>query len=202
MHYEFLGAPMDKESSLSAFSSSSRSEKKNIPLIFSKSNTEPKEIFDVDKEVDFLKNDAISLELKFARAAEIISHIIKALKDKKARPSFFTIPLFKELYGLFKQGSIGDCPQSLTRSLNPFTNAKQNIWKAKKGLSKNDAKKAYIVNCLTVLNENNKKELLEFIHKHEDIFKNLPPLIYSEKKLDDDFEKKSSSPRGPFKENI
>ncbi|XP_043270735.1 acyl-CoA-binding protein homolog 1-like [Venturia canescens] len=65
----------------------------------------------------------------------------KAVKNLTSRP---TDAELLELYALFKQGSIGDNNTPKPGMLDLKGKAKWNAWDGKKGMSKEDAKKAYI----------------------------------------------------------
>ena len=51
----------------------------------------------------------------------------------------------KEVYGLFKQGSVGDNTAEKPGMLSGFeARGKWDAWEAKKGMSQDDAKQAYV----------------------------------------------------------
>ncbi len=49
-----------------------------------------------------------------------------------------------EIYGLFKQGTVGDCNTSRPGMLDFKGKAKWDAWDAKKGMSVEDARAAYV----------------------------------------------------------
>ena len=49
-----------------------------------------------------------------------------------------------EIYGLFKQGAVGDCNTSRPGMLDFKGKAKWDAWDAKKGMSVEDARAAYV----------------------------------------------------------
>ena len=49
-----------------------------------------------------------------------------------------------EFYGLFKQATVGDCNTERPGMFDPKGKAKWDAWDAKKGMSSDDAKQAYI----------------------------------------------------------
>ena len=49
-----------------------------------------------------------------------------------------------EIYGLFKQATVGDCNTACPGMFDPKGKAKWNAWDAKKGMSSDDAKAAYV----------------------------------------------------------
>ena len=49
-----------------------------------------------------------------------------------------------ELYGLFKQATVGDCNTERPGMFDPKGKAKWDAWKAKEGMSSDDAKAGYV----------------------------------------------------------
>ena len=49
-----------------------------------------------------------------------------------------------EFYGLFKQATVGDCNTDRPGMFDPKGKAKWDAWKAKEGMSADDAKAAYV----------------------------------------------------------
>ena len=49
-----------------------------------------------------------------------------------------------EFYGLFKQATVGDCNTERPGMFDPKGKAKWDAWDAKKGMSADDAKAAYV----------------------------------------------------------
>ncbi|XP_062479649.1 acyl-CoA-binding domain-containing protein 7 isoform X2 [Pezoporus occidentalis] len=76
----------------------------------------------------------MTLEADFNAAAEDV-------KKLKTRP---TDEELKELYGLYKQATVGDINIEYPGMLDLKAKAKWETWNLKKGLSKEDAMKAYI----------------------------------------------------------
>ncbi|XP_005153005.1 acyl-CoA-binding domain-containing protein 7 [Melopsittacus undulatus] len=76
----------------------------------------------------------MTLEADFNTAAEDV-------KKLKTRP---TDEELKELYGLYKQATVGDINIECPGMLDLKAKAKWEAWNLKKGLSKEDAMKAYI----------------------------------------------------------
>ncbi|XP_030352737.1 acyl-CoA-binding domain-containing protein 7 [Strigops habroptila] len=76
----------------------------------------------------------MTLEADFNTAAEDV-------KKLKTRP---TDEELKELYGLYKQATVGDINIECPGTLDLKAKAKWEAWNLKKGLSKEDAMKAYI----------------------------------------------------------
>ncbi|XP_057288500.1 acyl-CoA-binding domain-containing protein 7 [Pezoporus wallicus] len=76
----------------------------------------------------------MTLEADFNAAAEDV-------KKLKTRP---TDEELKELYGLYKQATVGDINIECPGMLDLKAKAKWETWNLKKGLSKEDAMKAYI----------------------------------------------------------
>ncbi|KAM9024978.1 acyl-CoA-binding domain-containing protein 7 isoform 2-T3 [Guaruba guarouba] len=76
----------------------------------------------------------MALEADFNAAAEDV-------KKLKTRP---TDEELKELYGLYKQATVGDINIECPGMLDLKAKAKWEAWNLKKGLSKEDAMKAYI----------------------------------------------------------
>ena len=56
-----------------------------------------------------------------------------------------------EIYGLFKQGSIGDNTNAAPYAIQIEAKAKWTAWEAKKGMSQDDAKQAYVDYCTPLL---------------------------------------------------
>lgn len=74
------------------------------------------------------------LETQFQKAAEDV-------KNLKARP---TDQELLEIYALFKQASVGDNEQPKPGMFALKEKAKHEFWLKKKGMSKDDAKQAYV----------------------------------------------------------
>lgn len=71
---------------------------------------------------------------------------------KTAPPSKTTTQeLQLEMYGLFKQANAGDVQGKSPSVLNPVARAKYKAWAAVKGLSQEDAMKAYIAKVEKIL---------------------------------------------------
>ena len=49
-----------------------------------------------------------------------------------------------EFYGLFKQATVGDCNTERPGMFDPKGRAKWDAWKAREGMSQDDAKEAYV----------------------------------------------------------
>ncbi|XP_048048650.1 acyl-CoA-binding protein [Megalobrama amblycephala] len=73
-------------------------------------------------------------EAEFQKAAEEV-------KQLKAKP---TDAEMLEIYSLYKQATVGDVNTARPGMLDFTGKAKWDAWEAKKGLSKDDAMKAYI----------------------------------------------------------
>ena len=56
-----------------------------------------------------------------------------------------------EIYGLFKQGSMGDNTAAAPYAIQVEAKAKWTAWEAKKGMSQDDAKQAYVDYCTPLL---------------------------------------------------
>ncbi|XP_066484632.1 acyl-CoA-binding domain-containing protein 7 [Tiliqua scincoides] len=76
----------------------------------------------------------MSVQADFEKAAENV-------KKLKTKP---TDDELKELYGLYKQSIVGDNNTECPGMLDLKAKAKWEAWNLKKGLSKDDAMKAYI----------------------------------------------------------
>ncbi|CAG4907407.1 acyl-CoA-binding protein homolog isoform X1 [Colias croceus] len=84
----------------------------------------------------------MSLQEQFDTAAENI-------KKLKSRPSDADL---LEIYALFKQGTVGDAnPADKPGMLDLKGKAKFQAWSGKKGMSKEDAQKAYIAKAQTLI---------------------------------------------------
>ncbi|XP_074603069.1 acyl-CoA binding protein 1 [Brevipalpus obovatus] len=73
-------------------------------------------------------------EADFEKAAADVNNL-------KSRP---TDEELLEIYALFKQASVGDCNTSRPGLLDLKGKAKWDAWNSKKGMSKDDARAAYI----------------------------------------------------------
>ncbi|XP_052003775.1 acyl-CoA-binding protein [Xyrauchen texanus] len=73
-------------------------------------------------------------EAEFQKAAEEVKH----LKTKPADAEML------EIYSLYKQGTVGDVNTARPGMLDFTGKAKWDAWETKKGMSKEDAVKAYI----------------------------------------------------------
>jgi acyl-CoA-binding protein len=71
---------------------------------------------------------------KFTEAQERV-------KQLSSRPDNATL---LELYALFKQGSVGDVEGKRPGMMNVKGRAKFDAWAGKKGMSKDDAREAYV----------------------------------------------------------
>ncbi|CAN9498105.1 unnamed protein product [Ophioblennius macclurei] len=69
---------------------------------------------------------------------------IQAAKDATVLPKKPAADELSELYGLYKQATIGDVNTERPGMLNFAGNAKWVAWNSKKGLSEEDAKDMYI----------------------------------------------------------
>ncbi|XP_014609571.1 PREDICTED: acyl-CoA-binding protein homolog [Polistes canadensis] len=76
----------------------------------------------------------MSLDEQFEAAEKVIKTLTKRPTDEE----------LLELYGLFKQAMIGDCNTQKPGLFDMKAKAKWQSWNSKKGVSKEDAKKAYI----------------------------------------------------------
>ncbi|XP_015117281.1 acyl-CoA-binding protein homolog [Diachasma alloeum] len=76
----------------------------------------------------------MALEQDFIKAAEGIRSLSKRLLETDAL----------ELYALFKQATFGDINTERSSAVDHPAKAKWDHWNKKKGMSKDDAKKAYI----------------------------------------------------------
>merc|ERR1712112_641834 len=77
----------------------------------------------------------MSLEEQFKTAADTISNKInKTMTDEE----------LKEVYGLYKQGTLEDCDIEKPGMLDVKGGAKWEAWNAVKGLSKEEAQQKYI----------------------------------------------------------
>ncbi|XP_076250254.1 putative acyl-CoA-binding protein [Rhynchophorus ferrugineus] len=76
----------------------------------------------------------MSLDERFNKAAENV-------KNLKSKPSDEDL---LELYGLFKQATVGDVNTSAPGLLDLKGKAKWNAWNGRKGLSQDQAKEQYI----------------------------------------------------------
>lgn len=74
------------------------------------------------------------LDKNFEGAAE-------AVKNLKTRPNDQEL---LEIYGLFKQATVGDCNQPKPGMFQLKEKAKHEFWSKKAGMSQEEAKKAYI----------------------------------------------------------
>jgi len=72
---------------------------------------------------------------------EEFNYAIERVQALEHRPSNTKL---LELYGLYKQSSEGDCDGKRPGMTNPRGRAKYDAWAARKGMSQDDAKKAYI----------------------------------------------------------
>ncbi|XP_015172563.1 PREDICTED: acyl-CoA-binding protein homolog [Polistes dominula] len=76
----------------------------------------------------------MSLDEQFKTAEEAVKTLTKRPTDEE----------LLELYALFKQATIGDCNTQKPGMFDLKGKAKWQSWNDKKGLSKEDAKKAYV----------------------------------------------------------
>ncbi|XP_063974540.1 acyl-CoA-binding protein-like [Diachasmimorpha longicaudata] len=76
----------------------------------------------------------MTLEEDFLKAADGVRNLSKQLLELDAL----------ELYALFKQATFGDINTERSSAVNHPAKAKWDHWNKKKGMSKDDAKKAYI----------------------------------------------------------
>lgn len=72
---------------------------------------------------------------------EEFNYAIERVQALEHRPSNTKL---LELYGLYKQSSEGDCDGKRPGMTNPRGRAKYDAWATRKGMSQDDAKKAYI----------------------------------------------------------
>ena len=72
--------------------------------------------------------------------------IVEKLKDPALAEKVADLPDDKklEIYGLFKQATVGDVNTSRPGMLDFKGKAKWDAWEAKKGMSSDDAKEAYV----------------------------------------------------------
>ena len=72
--------------------------------------------------------------------------VVEKLKDETLAGKIQALPDEKKLdiYGLFKQATVGDVNTSRPGMLDFKGKAKWDAWEAKKGMSQDDAKNAYI----------------------------------------------------------
>ena len=72
--------------------------------------------------------------------------IVEKLKDPALAEKVADLPDEKklEIYGLFKQATVGDVNTSRPGMLDFKGKAKWDAWEAKKGMSSDDAKEAYV----------------------------------------------------------
>ena len=85
------------------------------------------------------------LQTKFEAAAEAV---------KKAKENMDKLPQEKkeEVYGLYKQATVGDINIAEPGVTDPLGQAKFKAWSAKKGLTKEEAQQDYI-DCTTAILE-------------------------------------------------
>ena len=74
------------------------------------------------------------LDQEFQQAADQVKNLASRPSDQE----------LLELYGLFKQASVGDCDQPKPGMFQLKEKAKHEAWESKKGMGKEEAKKAYI----------------------------------------------------------
>ena len=84
----------------------------------------------------------MSLDQKFEEAAESVKTITKRPTDAE----------FLDLYGLFKQSTVGKVNTPKPNSLDLKGKAKWDAWQSRADMSQNDAKEAYI-KCANALLE-------------------------------------------------
>merc|ERR1711953_125458 len=77
-------------------------------------------------------------KIKTMGAFEDAAEAAKSLSSKPSNDDLL------ELYSLYKQGTVGDCNTSRPGMLDMKGKAKWDAWNAKKGMSQDDAKNAYI----------------------------------------------------------
>ncbi|CAH0556155.1 unnamed protein product [Brassicogethes aeneus] len=93
------------------------------------------EVHSIDKEgYSSFVNSKMSLDENFNKAAE-------SVKNLKSKPSDNDL---LELYGLFKQATVGDNTTPRPGMLDLKGKAKHDAWTARKGKSQDDAKEAYV----------------------------------------------------------
>jgi diazepam-binding inhibitor (GABA receptor modulating acyl-CoA-binding protein) len=81
--------------------------------------------------------------------ADQFDAVAQALRDKKPNLSD---DQKKEVYGLFKQATCGDQTVDKPGLLSGFeARGKWDAWEAKKGMSQDDAKAAYVAFCTPLL---------------------------------------------------
>ncbi|XP_064456143.1 acyl-CoA-binding domain-containing protein 7-like isoform X2 [Ornithodoros turicata] len=83
----------------------------------------------------------------FEKAAEEV-------KNLKARP---TDEELLELYGLFKQATVGDCNTSQPGMFDPKGRAKWHAWNGRKGMSQSAAKETYVAEAKKLLEKYGKQ---------------------------------------------
>ncbi|XP_057326811.1 acyl-CoA-binding protein homolog [Microplitis mediator] len=83
----------------------------------------------------------MTLDQEFEKAAEDIKSLTKRPSDDE----------LLELYGLFKQATVGDVDTARPGMLDLKGKAKWDRWNSKKGISKTDAKKSYIAYAMGLL---------------------------------------------------
>ncbi|KAF2354087.1 Acyl-CoA-binding protein ACBP [Trinorchestia longiramus] len=76
----------------------------------------------------------MSVEEQFQESAEKVKKLAKQPTDDE----------LKEIYGLYKQATVGDINTERPGMLDFKGKAKWDSWESKKGMSKEDAMKAYI----------------------------------------------------------
>ena len=78
-------------------------------------------------------------------------HFDKACADIKTHGKNLSNDQLLKLYGLYKQGTVGDCNTDKPEMLDLKGKSKLEAWNALKGKSQNDAKKEYVEYVLTLL---------------------------------------------------
>ena len=80
---------------------------------------------------------------KYAEALKTREDLISKLSDDKKL----------EIYGLFKQGTVGDCNTSRPGMLDFKGKAKWDSWESKKGMTCDAAKEAYITKAAELVSK-------------------------------------------------
>lgn len=80
------------------------------------------------------KQEKMSNSAEFLKAAEDVKKLTTSPNNDE----------LLELYGLFKQATVGDCDTTRPGLFDPKGKAKWDAWNGRKGLSKEDAEKQYI----------------------------------------------------------
>ncbi len=75
-----------------------------------------------------------TLSLEFQKAATSVNSLTERPTDKQ----------LLQLYGLYKQATVGDCNTTKPSFINIKESSKWNSWTERKGLSKEDAMKKYV----------------------------------------------------------